>query len=278
MKCRVLECGECYITQHYGNDGHSGVDLVANIGGEHETDYVVAHSEGTVIAIATGHKNEPGATGMASYGNYVQIQHDDGYTTFYAHLKTVSVSKGQRVSRGQRLGYMGNTGNAYGAHLHWELRRNTTYASRINPEPYLDSDLPQTIDKTVSYRVYCNGHWFDTTRDGGRAGNSRNSITGIQMKTGKGCGTTKYRVHLKGGEWLPEVYKWDDTDDGYAGIKGRVIDAFTCWSEHGDMMYRAQTKECGWLPWIRGNYGIENDYDFAGNIGQDIIAIEIKVV
>lgn len=280
MECRILECGNCKITQHYGNNGHSGVDLVAVINRKNTSDFITAHSDGTVIAIATGHKNQPGATGMASYGNYVQIQHSNGYTTFYAHLSSVLVKKGQKVSKGQRIGYMGNSGNAYGAHLHWEVRKNTTYASRVNPEPYLDSNLPQKINKTVSYRVYCNGHWFDTAKDGQRAGNGRDAISGIQMTTGTGCGKTKYKVHIKGGLWLPEVTYWgkDGDDNGYAGIKGRPIDAFTCWSEHGDAMYRVQTRECGWLPWIKGNYGIKNNNDYAGNIGQQIVAIEIKIV
>lgn len=272
MKCRVLECGECFITQHYGNDGHLGVDIVANIDGEHRTDYVVAHSSGRVIDIATGHGNEPGSTGMASYGNYVQIQHDDGYTTFYAHLDSVYVSVGDYVDKGQRIGYMGNTGNSYGAHTHFEVRENASGSSRVNPEPYLDSDLPNMY--SVEYRVHCNGRWFNTTHDGGSAGNLRNEVDGYQVKTFNGAGKLYYRAHIKNHGWLDSVAKWDDDDNGYAGIYGYPIDAITMWSEHGDLTYRVHYNG-QWSEWVKGKYGTDED-EYAGIIGKTIDGLEIK--
>ena len=59
------------------------------------------------------------------------------------------MANGQRVSKGQIIGYMGDSGNAYGAHLHFEVRKN---GSRVNPTPYLDSDLPSnsTSQPTIS--------------------------------------------------------------------------------------------------------------------------------
>ena len=269
---RVLKNASNQITCPYGN-GHVGVDVVKYKG---QLDYIIAHTQGTVVEVVKNY-NRTDRTG-SSYGNYVKLKHPNGYYTLYAHMKygSVTVSKGQKVDRGQVIGYMGNTGYAFGAHLHFEVRNKSDV--RINPTPYLDSDLPSSINKTVSYRVYCNGHWFDTAKDGQRAGNGRDVISGIQMRTGAGCGNTKYRVHIKGGSWLPEVYKWDDTNDGYAGIKGKPIDMFTCWSEHGDAMYRVQTKEDGWLPWIKGNYGTTNYNDYAGIRSHAIVAVEIEIV
>lgn len=61
----------------------------------------------------------------SSYGNYCIINHGNGYATLYAHQRQLPLVKvGDTVSKGQVIGYVGNTGNSYGAHLHFELRVN----------------------------------------------------------------------------------------------------------------------------------------------------------
>ena len=75
-----------------------------------------------------------GSSGNASYGNCVKIRHDNGMYTLYAHLADVRVNINQYVSQGQDLGMMGNTGNSYGIHLHFEVFN--TNNSRVNPENY----------------------------------------------------------------------------------------------------------------------------------------------
>jgi len=60
------------------------------------------------------------------YGLSVLVAHGDGLTTFYAHLSSVSVSSGQQVDRGQRIGGIGSTGWSTGPHLHYETRLNGT--------------------------------------------------------------------------------------------------------------------------------------------------------
>lgn len=272
---RVLKDATNQITCPYGYKGHVGVDVVKYKG---QLAYIIAHTEGTVIEVVKNY-NRTDKSGH-SYGNYVLLRHPNGYYTLYAHMKygSVKVSKGQWVEKGQTIGYMGNTGYSQGAHLHFEVRDRKN--KRINPTPYLDSNLPSMINKTVSYRVFCNNHWFDTTKDGGRAGNGKDVISGIQMRTGVGCGKTKYRVHVKGGKWLEEVTYWgkDGDPNGYAGIYNKPIDMFTCWSEHGDAKYRVQTKEDGWLPWIVGKYGTTKYSDYAGIKGHSIVAVEIQIV
>ena len=140
LNCRELKSGKCEISYPYKKGTHNGVDLV---GAGYTLDYVVAHSDGTVVAVVANCNRNTSKTGERIYGNYVKIKHDDGYYTLYAHLKygTVAVSSGQRVSRGQVLGYMGNTGYSFGAHLHWEVRDRSD--TRINPTPYIDADLPE---------------------------------------------------------------------------------------------------------------------------------------
>jgi len=140
MKCRVLESGMCVITQGYKKGVHDGVDIVnTNSKGAHLLGWEVAHSDGVVMSTRNNCKGFE-----RTYGNYVKIKHDNGYYTLYAHIayNTVKVKAGERVKKGQVLGYMGNTGYSFGGHLHFEVR--DTNDKKIDPVPYLDKDLPDT--------------------------------------------------------------------------------------------------------------------------------------
>lgn len=144
VKCRILKSGKCEITQAYGVNGHLGIDIV-NEG--YTLGTVVAHSAGTVSYVQTGYGNAQGSSGMASYGNMVKINHNNGYESWYAHLDRVYVTTGQTVSEGQEIGYMGNTGNSYGGHTHFEVHKNGT---RIDPSSYISEPFIQPITPTVS--------------------------------------------------------------------------------------------------------------------------------
>ena len=146
--CRVLEKGQCEITQEYGNN-HNAVDVV---GANYTLDYVVSHSDGKVIFCQDGYGNMKESTGNNSYGNCVKIDHGNGYYTLYAHmLKGLLVKNGDYVKKGQRLGYMSDSGNAYGGHLHFEVRNKNDV--KINPIHYLDSDLPKNIIPTLKHKL-----------------------------------------------------------------------------------------------------------------------------
>lgn len=169
------------------------------------------------------------------------------------------------------------------------LTWHSMYASTTCPGNYLRSKIDYIISeankiinpstkRTVSYRVYCKGHWYATAKDGQTAGDQINAISGVQVRTGAGCGNTSYRVHVKGGKWLPIVTKWDDSDNGYAGIKGKPIDGFAFKSEKGKVSYRVKTKKSGWLSWVSGFDTNNRINGYAGNIGEEITAIQIKIV
>ncbi len=95
-----------------GIHGWNGVDLA----GIAEGTPVFAAAAGTVI-VAKGDGRENGG-----YGNYVVLTHDNGTQTLYAHLSSVSVSVGESLSKGEKLGGVGNTGRSTGYHLHFEVR------------------------------------------------------------------------------------------------------------------------------------------------------------
>ena len=148
MKCRVLESGMCIITQGYKKGVHDGVDLVnTNSKGDHILGWEVAHSDGVVV----GTRNNCTGFETGSYGNYVKLRHSNGYYTLYAHMayNTVKVKVGDKVKKGQVLGYMGNTGYSFGGHLHFEVR--TPSDVKIDPTPYLDKDLPSQDEFQKGY-------------------------------------------------------------------------------------------------------------------------------
>jgi len=78
----------------------------------------------TVVAAAAGKVSRVDNEGNVSYGRWIEIDHGSGYRTRYAHLSVQSVSVGQSVSQGQKIGEVGSTGGSSGPHLHYELRKN----------------------------------------------------------------------------------------------------------------------------------------------------------
>ena len=85
-----------------------------------EVAYNVA--DGTVVSVV---KNVTAINNCNyGYGNYIILEHEDGITTLYAHMSSIKVSNGQKVSKGQVVGYEGTTGYSTGPHCHFEVRVN----------------------------------------------------------------------------------------------------------------------------------------------------------
>jgi murein DD-endopeptidase MepM/ murein hydrolase activator NlpD len=98
---------------------HSGVDISATYGQP-----VIAPADGVVVF----------ADLMGGYGRAVVIEHGHGISTRYGHLANFAVIAGQRIQRGDTIGYVGLTGRSTGPHLHYEVRINDT---PVNPHKYL---------------------------------------------------------------------------------------------------------------------------------------------
>ena len=129
-----------YISSPYGprvhpitgdpNGFHWGVDFSAAFGTP-----VRAAKSGTVIIANAPYQGQNYTSHKSGYGNYITIDHGDGTSTTYAHLKYVDVSKGQYVDVGQYIGQVGSTGASTGAHLHFEY---AIYGETVDPIKYID--------------------------------------------------------------------------------------------------------------------------------------------
>jgi murein DD-endopeptidase MepM/ murein hydrolase activator NlpD len=95
------------------------------------TDFAASHGT-PIYATADGVVTHAGWQG--GYGRLIKIRHEFGIETRYAHLSNIRVQSGQRVSRGDRIGDMGNTGRSTGTHLHYEVRIG---GRPINPMTYI---------------------------------------------------------------------------------------------------------------------------------------------
>jgi len=275
IRTRVLESGLCEITQDY-RDGHGGIDLVRD---GYRLDNITAHSDGTVVQVIknvnVNTPNEP-----TNPGNMVRIDHGNGFQTRYLHLAygTVNINVGDRVTRGQIIGFMGNTGNAFGAHLHFEVLKD---GNRINPTEYLDKDFPRSNNVNVYYRVRTVKHgWLPEVRNlEDYAGWENSPITDIAIRVDRG--SIRYRVHVKGSNWLPYVTGYDinDLSNGYAG-NGKVIDAVEVYYETPDDIrpYKRAKYKVNEYPWQYDNEKDTRQDGYAGAFGVNVTKLQIEIV
>ncbi len=121
------------ISQYYKGRIHTGIDIY-----DRSLPNILAASGGTVIfAGCAGYCPPLGSTyGGSGYAWAIQIDHGNGFTTWYAHLKNIYVRTGQSVSKGESIGQLGSTGRSTGPHLHFELRKGIGYGTQINPKLY----------------------------------------------------------------------------------------------------------------------------------------------
>ncbi|MZH25803.1 peptidoglycan DD-metalloendopeptidase family protein [Enterococcus durans] len=101
---------------------HNGIDM----GGTSSTP-IMASRSGTVVQ----------ASFDGSAGNYIIIDHGDGYYSYYLHLSNYIATPGQSVSAGQTIGTMGTTGNSTGVHLHFGIATSSNWSGFVDPAPFL---------------------------------------------------------------------------------------------------------------------------------------------
>jgi len=123
---------------------HKGIDFTAPSGTA-----IQATGNGTVIRVE---KKKRG------YGHNVVIDHGFGYTTLYAHMKTIIVKKGEKVTKGQKIGEIGSTGTSTAPHLHYEVRIN---GKAVNPIDYCLDGLTPTEYKELVAKASEENQSFD---------------------------------------------------------------------------------------------------------------------
>lgn len=143
---RILK-SKCNLVTYPFGGSHKGIDVV---GEGYSLDDIIAHSGGVVVDCKNTYTACDEKTGT-SYGNFVELDHGQGYHTIYAHMKagTVNVTKGQKVKKGTVLGYMWNSGRSNGKHLHFEVKKDGV---KIDPTAYIDASLPLT--HSIGDKVY----------------------------------------------------------------------------------------------------------------------------
>lgn len=148
IKEKVLEKGGHLLTSDYKTRNperktHSGMDMIA-LG--NQCDYIVAIADGV---ISRAEKNN-------TFGNFVSIKHANGMYSIYMHMKdnTIVVKSGQPIKKGERIGYMGATGQAYGAHLHFGVLNKDDNSTNVDPLPYLKGEKTFNVEpKPTTYTV-----------------------------------------------------------------------------------------------------------------------------
>ncbi|MDX8047431.1 peptidoglycan-binding protein [Gracilibacillus sp. S3-1-1] len=147
---------------------HAGVDLVKSHRAE-----INAFTSGTVIYAGMGRSG----TGLGGYGNVVLMRDRKNRAQLYAHLDSVTVTRGQTVNQHQVIGYQGSTGQVTGSHLHFEVRNNVEtsppYGYRAN-----------TQLSTVEPIAYINQFESSSTLQDGKNGDSVANLQRELMKLG----------------------------------------------------------------------------------------------
>jgi len=170
-------------------------------GGQHKGwDYAIG--TGTpVFAAADGKVSyanwENASNHKQGFGKYVSIHHGEDYKTYYGHLNSLSVSVGTNVTKGDFIGYSGNTGSSTGAHLHFEVRKNCGYiatgCSAIDPfTTNKDTDL-----------------WADWSYDGNIAESDIKTSMELDKSEGNYGGLTiiTHGLYSNGKNWVEEMSK-----------------------------------------------------------------------
>lgn len=134
---------------------------------------------------------------------------------------------------------------------------------------------------TITYRVYADNRWYNEVKGlGNVAGRAKQAISGVAVKVSEG--NLRYRVHLLNGDWLPWVtgYNIDDDVNGYAGIKGKVIDGLQVEFEGvGDFKatYRVRKQGAGFWDWQHNTEKDNSQDGYAGLLDTKIDGLQITL-
>lgn len=161
----------------------------------------------------------------------------------------------------------------------WLYNRLGDLAKRVTEK--LGGSEVKPKKPTITYRVYADNRWYNEVKGlGNVAGRFKQAISGLMIKVSEG--SIRYRVHLRDGDWLPWVdgYDINDSNNGYAGIKGKVIDAVQVeFSGVGDYKatYRVRKQCAGFWDWQHNTEKDTEQDGYAGLFGAKIDGLQITL-
>ena len=170
----------------------------------------------------------------------------------------------QNSSTGRASGYSGN------------IDTNVIYNDNI-----FGKSESKVAKPTLTYRVYADNRWYNEVKGlSNVAGRKKQAISAIALKVSKG--KTRYRVHLLNDDWLPWVTDYDINDNvnGYAGIKGKVIDGLQVEFEgvgNYKATYRVRKQGQKFFDWQHNTEKDSNQDGYAGLLGTKIDGVQITL-
>ena len=262
----VLESNEHYMTSPFGERKkvqHNGIDLIKRgviWTPAKKTDYIISMADGIVVE----------NTYSDSRGYYVGIK-TNGYIHRYLHLKkgSIVVKLGDKVAKGQRIGFMGESGGADGKHLHLAI---------VNPKGKYENPLDY-LEGTKSFDGETSDIYYQTSLV-----TSLSYLPKVKVGTDDYAGILKspmdcvkieqltYRVQAIG---RTNYYPWVTgcSDKTYAGVQGKKICKLQIKGNYKYRVYILTNEKTGvgrWLPWVKG------EEDYAGLKKYPITAVQIK--
>lgn len=191
--------------------------------------------------------------------------HDKGYSLWAAKYSQTQPSIGvsydiwQHTSNGQTSGVNGRVD------MNWLYNDSLISSEKPN---HTESEF------NITYQTWddVKNKWLpNVVNDSDYAGLFGHDVCAVYANTN--IGNVYYKVHYKGGKWLPEVKNRED----YAGLYNKPIDGFAIKSDTKQLIYRVHLRpQNRWLPWVTGYNTNDDNNGYAGIIGQEIDAIEIK--
>ena len=261
------------------NSFHKGIDISATC----NDNVIIATKAGTVTAASDtcpsygSYQNTCGG----GYGNYVMIDHGDGTSSVYAHMysNSVSVSVGDTVQQGQKLGMVGSSGSSTGCHLHFEIRVND---SQVNPLEYVSPDNPRPVLRDISVNAGSND-------EGGKqavcqallaSGFSQNATAGIMVNINAESGFRTNAVEYSSGYTIDNIATVPSSEAAGFGLFqwsfGRRVNVinylnnngYSITSLQGQLEYFVNELDTYYpvtKKYVTGNYSV---YDIANNFCQ----------
>ena len=264
----VLESNEHYMTSPFGERKgvqHNGIDLIKR--GKvwtpaAKTDYIISMADGKVVECSYSDTR----------GYYVGIK-TNGYIHRYLHMKkgSIVVKLGETVKKGQRIGFMGESGAAEGKHLH--LAIVNPKGKYENPLDYLEGTKSFDGGKPTD-EIYYQTSLVSSTSYLPKVKIGTSEYAGI-LKSPMDClkiDQLTYRVQAIGRN---DYYSWVTgcSDKIYAGVQGKKICKLQIKGNYKYRVYVLTNEKAGtgkWLPWVKG------ETDYAGLKNYPITAIQIK--